>query len=93
MGRYNLLSTPGFGSELTVEQPEETLLHAEDKQRYQAITGSVLYLAQITRYDTIYSTSQLALAMSTPAKIHMGAAKHLFRYPSGPNDFSTRKEV
>ena len=71
-----------------MEQPEETLLNAEDKQRYQAITGSVLYLAQITRYDIMYSTSQLARAMSTPAKIHMGAAKPLLRYLSGTKNFS-----
>ena len=71
MGSCNPLSTPGFGSEPSVEQPEETLLDAEDEQHYQAITGSVMYLAQITRYDIMYSTSQLARAMSTPAKIHM----------------------
>ena len=35
MGSCNPLSTPGFGSELSVEQPEETPLNAEDKQRYQ----------------------------------------------------------
>ena len=29
MGSCNALSTPGFGSELSVEQPEETLLNAE----------------------------------------------------------------
>ena len=39
MGSCNSLSTPGFGSELSAEQPEETFLNAEDKQRYQAITG------------------------------------------------------
>ena len=52
MGSCNPLSTPGFGSELLVEQLEETLLNAEDKQGYQAIIGSVMYLAQITRYDS-----------------------------------------
>ena len=88
MGNCNPLSTPDFGSELLVEQPEETLLNAVDKQRYQAITGSVMYLAQISRYDIVYSTSQLARAMSTSAKIHMGAAKHLLRYLSGTKDFS-----
>ena len=88
MGSCNPLSTLGFGSELSVEQPEEMLLNAEDKQRYQAITGSVMYLARITYYDIMYSTSQLARAVSTPAKIHMGAAKHLHRYFSGTKDFS-----
>ena len=88
MESWNPLSTPGFSSELSVEQPEETLLNAEDKHRYQAITGSVMYLAQITRYEIKYSTSPLARAMSTPVKIHMGAAKHLLVYLSGTKYFS-----
>ena len=88
MESWNPLSTPGFSSELSVEQPEETLLNTEDKHRYQAITGSVMYLAQITRYEIMYSTSPLARAMSTPVKIHMGAAKHLLVYLSGTKYFS-----
>ena len=67
--------TPGFGSELSTEQPEETLLNEEETLKYQAITGSVMYLAQITRYDVMYAACQLARAMSKPAKVHMGAAK------------------
>ena len=91
MGSCNPLSTLGFGLELSVDQPDETLLNAEDKQRYQAITGFVMYLAQITRYDIMYSTSQLARAMSTLAKIRMGgAAKHVLRYLSGAKDFSIK---
>ena len=49
-------STPGYGPELSTKQPEDTLLNEEETQRYQAITCSVMYIAQITRYDIIYST-------------------------------------
>ena len=88
-------STPGFGSELSTKQPEGTLLNKEETQRYQAITGSVMYLAQITRYDIMYSSGQLARAMSRPAKVYMGAAKQSLRYLAGPltSRSSTRKEV
>ena len=65
----------GTGSELFAEQPAETLLNTEQTQRYQAITGSVMYLVQITRYDIMYAVCQLARAMSKPSKAHMGAAK------------------
>jgi len=82
------VSTPGFGQELSTNQPEQTLLNEEETQRFQAITGSVMYLAQITRYDVMYSTCQLARAMSKPSKVHMGAAKHLLRYLAGTLDFS-----
>ena len=81
-------STPGHGPELSTKQPEDTLLNEEETQRYQAITGSVMYLAQITRYDIMYSTCQLARAMSRPSKVHMGAAKHLLRYLAGTTDFT-----
>ena len=80
------LSTPGFGALLSVEQPEEHLLNAEETQRFQAITGSVMYLAQVTRCDIMYSTCQLARAMSKPSKVHMGAAKHILRYLAGIPD-------
>ena len=80
--------TPGFGSEVSIKQPEETLLSIEETQRYQAITGLVMYLAQILRYDIMYSSGQLARAMSRPAKVHMGAAKHLLRYLAGTTDLT-----
>ena len=47
-----------------------------------------MYLVQILKYDIMYSSGQLARAMSTPAKVHMGAAKHLLRYLAGTTDFT-----
>ena len=88
MANCKPVGTPGFGSELSTEQPEETLLSNEETQRYQAITGSVMYLAQILRYDIMYSSGQLACALSRPAKEHMGAANHLLRYLAGTTDFT-----
>ena len=81
-------STPGVGSEISTKQPEGTLLDKEETQRYQAITGSVMYLSQIKRYDIMYSSGQLARAMSKPPKVHMGAAKHLLRYLGGTTNFT-----
>ena len=81
-------SIPGTGSELSTEQPTETLLNMEQTQRYQAITGSVMYLAQITRYDVMYAVCKLARVISKPSKAHMGAAKKLLRCLAGTTDFS-----
>ena len=78
-------STPGYERELSTKQPEDTLLNEEETQRNQAITGSVMYLAQITRCDIMYSTCQLARAMSRPSKGHVGVARHLLRQLSGTN--------
>ena len=54
MANRKPVDTLGFGSELSTKQPEETLLSKEGSQRYQAITDSVIYLAQIWRYDIMY---------------------------------------
>ena len=73
------LGTPGYGKELSLMQPEESLLGDEAKQRFQAIVGSSMYLTQVTRHDISYAVNQLARAMPQPSNVHMGAAKHLPR--------------
>ena len=88
MANCKPVGTPGFGSELSTKQPEEMLLSKEETQRYQAITGSVMYLSQMLRCDIMYSSGQLARAMSRAAKVHMGAAKHLPRYLAETTDFT-----
>ena len=80
--------TPGFGSELSTKHLEEMLLSKEETQRCQAISGSVMYLAQILKYDIMYSSGQITRALWRPAKVHMGEAKHLLRYLAGTTDFT-----
>ena len=62
---------------MSLDQPEQRLLGKEEKQRFQAIAGSGMYLGQVTRYDILCAVNQLARAMSTPSKAHMAAVKHL----------------
>ena len=78
MARCNSTYTPGVGKELSLDQPEKLL--SKEKQRFQAIMGTVIYLGQVTRYDILYDVNQLARAMAKPSKTHMAAAKHLHRY-------------
>ena len=80
MASYNSAYTPGVGKELSLDQPEKRLLIKKEKQGFQAITGSVMYLGQVTRYDILYAVNQPARAMSKPSKAHMTEAKHLLRY-------------
>ena len=49
MANCNSTYTPGVGKELSLDQPEERLLSKEERQRFQAITGTVVYLGQVTR--------------------------------------------
>lgn len=81
-------STPGYGSEISNIQPEDTLLDEEETRKYQGIVGSLMYIAQVLRYDIMYATGQLARPMAKPSKIHMVAAKHTLRYLAGTTDFS-----
>ena len=63
-------------------------MNKEDKRRFQAITGSVMCLGQVTRYDIGYAVNQLARAMSKPSKALMAAAKHLLRYLARTTNFA-----
>ena len=71
----------------TVNGATGGVLGKVDTQRYEAIVGSVMYLAKLKRYDIMCACSQLARALSKPSKVHMGAAKHLLRYLAGTKDF------
>ncbi|CAN0391095.1 unnamed protein product [Ascophyllum nodosum] len=82
----NAANTPGYGPGLSAEQPEGKLLGVEATKLYQSITGSLLYLAQCTRYGLRYAANQLTGVCSKPAEIQMTAAKHALRYHRGTTD-------
>ena len=82
----NAAHTPGYGPELSAEQPEDKLLGAEATKIYQSITGSLLYLAQCTRYDLCYAVNQLTRPCSKLAEIRMTAANYALRYLRGMTD-------
>ena len=86
MQEANPVSTPGYGAELSMDQPEDQLLGTADKKLFQQITGSLLYLSQCSRFDLSYAVHQLTRACSNPAQVHMTAAKHVLRYLRGTPD-------
>ena len=88
MASYNSAYTPGVGKEQSLDQPEERLLNKEETPRFQAITDSVMYIGQVTRYNILCAVNQLARAMSKPSKAHMAAAEHLLCYQAGTVDFA-----
>ena len=88
MASFNPAHTPCVDTELSLDQPEERLLSKEEKQRFLAITGSAMYLRQVTRSGILYAVNQLATAIFKPSKAHMAVAKHLLRYLAGTVNFS-----
>ena len=79
--------TPNVGSRIPLNQSENTLLDEEETWCFQVITGAVIYLPQVTRYDILHAISHLARTMSNTAKAHLGAAKHLPRDLAVSTDF------
>ena len=87
MTNCNVAFTLGVGPEISLDQLADRLLDEQEKQRYQSIDGSLMYLAQVSRYDILFAVNQLAKAMSKPSKAHMRAAKHVLRYLAGSVNF------
>lgn len=56
------------------------LLNKEDKQRFQAFTGSAMYLEPATRYVTLFAVNRKARVMFKLSKTHMPAATYLLGY-------------
>jgi hypothetical protein len=50
---------------------------------YRTIVGSVIYLANYTRPNIVYTVGQLARMMARPNKNHLLIAKQLLRYLKG----------
>ena len=90
MENCNLRYTPGVGSDLFLNKPEEKLLNKEDTQRFQAITDSVMYLGLVVRYEISYSVNQLTRALPKSSKSHTAVIKHLLRYLAGATGFTVR---
>ena len=64
--------TPGVGTELSLNQPKKKLLNEDLKRRYLAITGAMMYLAQVIRYYILYAVNQLARVNLSLQKLTWG---------------------
>ena len=76
-GKLDSMCMPDVGKELSLDQPDKSLLSEEETQKFQTITESVKFLGQVTRHDMLYAVNQMARAVSKPPKAHMAAAEHL----------------
>ena len=69
------VSTPSTGKPLDLKLGN--LLDDSNKQLYQEIVGSFIYLSTCTRWDIAYAVMQLTRAMSNPKVEHMVVAKRI----------------
>ena len=77
------VSTP-LPPDAQVTTPDETeLVDDEQRKLYMQLVGSLLWLANFTRPDISFATSQLARFLTTPGKTHIYYARHVLRYLAG----------
>ena len=57
---------------------------------YQAMIGSLLYVAVCTRPDISYAVSTLSQFLVAPTEFHMAAVRRVIRYLKGTVDFGLR---
>ena len=85
MTHCNLGHTPGYGSELSNEQPDKSLRDTYGTNLYQAMvrsTDAVPHSMRTLRYE-LRCTPAFARACSHPAQAHMTASKHAVKYLKG----------
>jgi len=66
-----------------LDSSSESDLSDQEASLYRSITGSLLYLANGTRFDISYATGQLARHMANPLNSHLQLAKKVLRYIRG----------
>ena len=79
----NPVSTPSYGTELSLNQPADSLLDEDGIKAYQSLVGCLLYLSRTSRWDISYAVLELTRATSKPSKAHWTKAKHVLRYIKG----------
>ncbi|CAM9773020.1 unnamed protein product [Sphacelaria rigidula] len=85
MDSSNQVHTPGTPDQLVEDTPKDNSLGYK-KTRYQAMVGSLIFLAQSTRSDIAFSVSRIARHMGKPNIHHLAAVKRVFRYLKGKPD-------
>ncbi|CAN0097014.1 unnamed protein product [Sphacelaria rigidula] len=78
--------TPGTPNQLVDDASENTVLEPLEKTKHQAMAGSLIFLAQSTRFDIAFSVAQVVRHMSSPRSQHLVAVKRIFRSLKGKPD-------
>jgi len=81
-------STPYWRDDITVCPPNVIAqpLSPSDHSLYRKIIGSVLYAANMTRYDIVHLVGILSRFLASPMNYHLTAAQYLLRYLAGKPD-------
>jgi len=78
--------TPLPGGYTPVESKEQCTPH--ERQTYQSIIGSLLYIMIGTRPDITYAVTKLVQFAVNPSSEHMSKAKYILRYLNSTRKYS-----
>jgi len=65
-----------------------TLLDTYQTREYRQITGSAIFLCNVTRFDIAFGASQLASQMQDPQIYHLKLARQMLRYLKGTASYA-----
>ena len=79
-------NTPLPGGYVPQESKEQCT--PQDRQTYQSIIGSILYIMSGTRPDITYAVTKLGQFSVNPSSDHMSKAKYILRYLNSTRNYS-----
>ncbi|KAI9043642.1 uncharacterized protein KD926_002992 [Aspergillus affinis] len=62
-------------------------LDRQDHKVFRRLIGRMMFLVTGTRPDVTFTVNQLSQYLAEPGKVHLAAAKHVFRYLKGSIDY------
>ncbi|KAK2066313.1 hypothetical protein P8C59_000142 [Phyllachora maydis] len=97
VSRFNLADSkpisiplqPGLVSQLQLEEDITShLCNSTEIKLYQSLVGTAMYIMLLTRVDISFTVQWLSRSLNRPTKLHLNAAKNLFKYLNSTKDYS-----
>ncbi|KAK2070825.1 hypothetical protein P8C59_005292 [Phyllachora maydis] len=80
---------PGLVSQLQLEEDITShLCNSTEIKLYQSLVGTAIYIMLLTRVDISFTVQWLSRSLNRPTKLHLNAAKNLFKYLNSTKDYS-----
>ncbi|KAK2071279.1 hypothetical protein P8C59_005715 [Phyllachora maydis] len=64
------------------------LCNSTEIKLYQSLVGTAMYIMLLTRVDISFTVQWLSRSLNRPIKLHLNAAKNLFKYLNSTKDYS-----
>ncbi|KAK2072064.1 hypothetical protein P8C59_006441 [Phyllachora maydis] len=80
---------PGLVSQLQLEEDIASYLcNSIEIKLYQSLVGTAIYIIRLIRVDISFTVQWFSRSLNRPTKLHLNAAKNLFKYLNSTKDYS-----